>query len=201
MLLPRSRILRVGRVVVLVSAILLTTSVRGVGWVLRIAATVGSATRVRLLAVVGWVARVTGVVGIGRIVAILSLALRLTSLRRRYARAGHVLRCTHIDTLVANVIRHPNLDVGQETLHLLLDILLDEEPTGPFELSMAAVDNREHALAETLLHLPDEIADLVDKLGFEIVSEASRLGARRVKGVVERITAEQFLQRSLDLVG
>ncbi|RBQ71176.1 hypothetical protein VDGD_21489 [Verticillium dahliae] len=122
---------------------------------------------------------------------------------------GSRRRSTDADALVANVVRHGDLDLGQVLLHLLLDHLLHKDPALLLKLAVAAVDDAEDALAQRLLDLAHEAADLVEQLRLDVVAEAavpllaaSAAGAGvavelRIKGVA----AEDLLERALEGVG
>lgn len=110
---------------------------------------------------------------------------------------------SHTHTLIANVIRHRDFDLGQVLLHLLLHHLLHKDPAFALKLPVSAVDDTQNALPQRLLHLPHEAADLVDQLGLDVVSEAAvclRAGVA-VELRVEGVSTENLLKRALELVG
>lgn len=80
-------------------------------------------------------------------------------------------RRSHAHTLIANVIRHRDLDLGQVLLHLLLHHVLHKHPAFALKLAVPTVHNPQNALPESLLHLADEPADLVQQLGFDVVAK------------------------------
>ncbi|TKW54847.1 hypothetical protein CTA1_3976 [Colletotrichum tanaceti] len=122
----------------------------------------------------------------------------VTTTRPVELRAGR--RRTDADVLVADVVRHVDLDLGEVLLHLLLDNVLHKDPALALKLAVAAVDDAEDALAQRLLYLADEAADLVEQLDLDVVPEAA---VRVAAGVavelrVERVPAEDPLERPLE---
>ena len=115
------------------------------------------------------------------------------------------LRCSDADTLISNIVRHRDLDLRQVLLHFLLHHALHEDPALALKLAVSTVHDTEDALAQCLLHLPHEAADLVDKLGLDVVSKtavaSSGSMAALVELRVEGVPAKDLLEGSLELVG
>lgn len=82
-------------------------------------------------------------------------------------------RRTDTNTLIPDIIRHSDLDLGQILLHLLLHRFLHKNPTLALKLAMSSVDDAQDAFAQRLLDLSNEAADLVDQLGLDIVAETT----------------------------
>ena len=84
--------------------------------------------------------------------------------------ARRPLRVADTDTLVSDVIGNVDVDIGQKLLHLDLHHILDKDPAGALKLAVPSVHNTQNALAEHLLHLSHQSADLVNEFGLDIVA-------------------------------
>jgi hypothetical protein len=114
-------------------------------------------------------------------------------------------RRSNANTLIANIIRHRDLDLGQILLHLLLHHVLHKHPTLALKLAMSTVHNTQDTLAQRLLDFSDKTADLIDELRLDVVTETPVCRVSwpsvAVQLRVEGVTTEDLLKRALELIG
>src|SRR6478609_6693725 len=114
-------------------------------------------------------------------------------------------RSSHTNTLIPNIIRHRDLNLGQILLHLHLHHVLHKHPALPLKLPMPTINNPQNTLPQRLLNLPHQPSNLVHQLRLDIVPKPSiRRMARAgvaIELCVERVSAEDFLEGTLELVG
>ncbi|KAK6706796.1 hypothetical protein SNK04_007813 [Fusarium graminearum] len=131
-----------------------------------------------------------------RIIRLLSILPTLLS-RHRVISTTKVpsSRRSNTNTLISDIVRHRDLDLGQVLLHLLLHHVLYKHPTLTLKLAMTTVHYTKDTLAQRLLHLSYKTADLVDELRLDVISKTPvcRAPSVAVQLRVEGVTTEDLL--------